>query len=1003
MADEGKPRFDIPWATLLPLVAALAGVIAQYRPLVSARPSTPSGKSIDISAAQDVDARLWQDPLVVAQKAKSQLDLDLTTRNVPADRIQRHELPALVDLFQKTHVHEGGRILLLAVMIDSGPYIEQAESRLRARQGVLEGLNESGFVPADSEHIGYVSATVDVSLPADHVAAPSAFLLPWERCKVDAPTTIYPAETKSAFVLWLPAASFSTRPLATFAELVRPFVEGMRADVDVRLIGPATSDGLRAIAREVEDSKTNSPFSPERADVLDGLAIVSARATAPAKVLLRSDDPKANASEEDLRKTIEESVVSRKRGGLHFQRTIKTDDVVLKALIGELRLRHVDVAAGDPVALLTEWDGEYGRSLERTFQDVAGTSATPQIRSFRYMHGIDGRLPGDVVKTPDTPQRAQTAEAITETTEGLDQSDFLRRLARQLKEQDRIAWQQHQPGVRAIGLLGSDVFDKLMILRALRPEFPDAIFFTNNYDAHFEREEDWSDVRNLVIASPFGGRLGEAADAASFQQKVAPFRDNNQTSMFFGTLVATGRLSETDLEHELARQPRLFELGRHGSQQLYRPADLQNSAAQKRAAWFRAWLADGHTKWPLALSALALFLLATWISLSIVDRRAVGGGNFRERLKRVGSSTAFLLICGVPLIVLAVGLFAQTGAAIEEPLAFFSGISIWPTEMLRLVGLFLAVHFMLKAWLDLRANEREITAQFFPKTQLAQRWRLDLGLRRWEKEHAAWLSDGATVPAEIAWAAYLQRNRFGPRFIRIGVLTLLYVVFAIAFSLLFPQIFVPARGERAFTADFWVLIATVLAMMVLTFYVVDAIRLNSNFIRILTRSATQWGAPLSIAAGRAPPLDPAEIARYYDISFVARRTEAVAPLIWYPLIVLAVALIARNSLFDHWTWPISLILIFTLNAGWAFGSAIFLRRSAEQLRSAAVHSLQVQRLKDFANPVKRPILDELIAEVRGIRAGAFAPLSEQPFIRAIIYPSGGIGLLAVAQRLLDIF
>jgi hypothetical protein len=30
-------------------------------------------------------------------------------------------------------------------------------------------------------------------------------------------------------------------------------------------------------------------------------------------------------------------------------------------------------------------------------------------------------------------------------------------------------------------------------------------------------------------------------------------------------------------------------------------------------------------------------------------------------------------------------------------------------------------------------------------------------------------------------------------------------------------------------------------------------------------------------------------------------------------------------------------------------------------------------------------------------------LSEQPFIRAILVPSGGLGLLAVGQRLLDIF
>jgi hypothetical protein len=52
---------------------------------------------------------------------------------------------------------------------------------------------------------------------------------------------------------------------------------------------------------------------------------------------------------------------------------------------------------------------------------------------------------------------------------------------------------------------------------------------------------------------------------------------------------------------------------------------------------------------------------------------------------------------------------------------------------------------------------------------------------------------------------------------------------------------------------------------------------------------------------------------------------------------------------------------------------------------------------------RRQTFDELIAEIRRLKKGAFAPLTEQPFIRAILYPSGGIGLLAVAQRLLGIF
>jgi hypothetical protein len=41
MAEDDKPKFDIPWATLLPIVAVLAGIIVQFRPLVSERPAAP--------------------------------------------------------------------------------------------------------------------------------------------------------------------------------------------------------------------------------------------------------------------------------------------------------------------------------------------------------------------------------------------------------------------------------------------------------------------------------------------------------------------------------------------------------------------------------------------------------------------------------------------------------------------------------------------------------------------------------------------------------------------------------------------------------------------------------------------------------------------------------------------------------------------------------------------------------------------------------------------------
>jgi hypothetical protein len=111
MAEDDKRKFDIPWATLLPVIAALAGIVAQYRPLVSARPGIPSEKPIEVVAAQDVDARLWQDPLAVAQKAKAQLDADLLAKHVPETRVLGHQIDSLVSRFETRHMSQGARFV----------------------------------------------------------------------------------------------------------------------------------------------------------------------------------------------------------------------------------------------------------------------------------------------------------------------------------------------------------------------------------------------------------------------------------------------------------------------------------------------------------------------------------------------------------------------------------------------------------------------------------------------------------------------------------------------------------------------------------------------------------------------------------------------------------------------------------------------------------------------------------------------------------------------------
>jgi hypothetical protein len=1021
MPDNDKRKFELPWGTLLPLLAVLAGVVAQYKPLVSTRPAVPIEKTIPVIAAQDVDARLWQDPFGVTQKQNEQNAAGGGKKGAA----EFHDISALENLLTK-RAQQKERVLLLAVMIEAGPYSEQAETRLRARPAVLEALSESGFAPLDGEHIGFV--TVDWPPPDDASRAPPlehALLLPWEECIARDPSHAYPENTRWMTVLWLPAASFNPNPLSRFAYIIDKLTANTRSKIDIKLIGPANSTGLQSMVREVrQPGQTGLPSNVQQ--TLKDVSIFSPRATASDEWLLFRPPSAGGAAEnrsaskkQTVRELLEEAAP-----GLTFVRTIAPDDLVVERLIAELARRRVPVVQqttpdGRPISkmahtvILTEWDTPYGKSLSTIFASLAsGRSITeiiqqpdkwPQwVHPYRYLRGIDGRLPGDQAKESQHDQTQKTQlgpdTVAAEATEGLNQSDYLRRLARQMK-QDDLRWQREDGfGIRAIGLLGSDIYDKLMILRALRPTFRDAVFFTNNYDAHFERRDDWDDTRNLIIASPFGSAVPETFS----RQNIAPFRDTNQTATYVGTLVATGRMTKEQAEY-LSWQPRIFEVSRQGAYDLSDPWYLEGkslSVSNKR--WFRDWLFAPGVIWLLIIMALTVLAMAAWISLSIARRTLPGGGTALERLKRALISTTFWLVCGGPLVVFVVALVAQYWGP-EEPLAFFSGISIWPTEMLRLIAFLLAIFFMFKASFDLRANARKVEEEFsFTSLPLTRfRWRdLGIGVEHWRMKEPPRTS---RFHAEEAWHAYLCRSKFWPRCIRVGVLFTLYFVFAAAIFSLFPQALAPARGEAAFTFDKVAFVLSGVGLLLLSFYVVDAIQLNSNFIRMFAREVTKWGRDVVDRSHRHPPLTEKELSAYHEIFFVAQRTQAVAPLIWYPLLVLTVLVVARSSFFDNWTWPGSLVLISAITAAWALGSAILLRRAAEQLRETALNDLRRFRLLGRASEEKRETFDELIAEIRDLKTGAFAPLTEQSFIRAVLFPGAGLGLLAVGQRLLDLF
>lgn len=97
--------------------------------------------------------------------------------------------------------------------------------------------------------------------------------------------------------------------------------------------------------------------------------------------------------------------------------------------------------------------------------------------------------------------------------------------------------------VKAFGVVGTDVYDKLLLLQALREQLGDVILFTIDLDARMMHHEQFEWTRNIIVASNYGLELNDHYQRAVYQEKkgtLPAFRDNYQTALFFACRTALG-------------------------------------------------------------------------------------------------------------------------------------------------------------------------------------------------------------------------------------------------------------------------------------------------------------------------------------------------------------------------------------------------------------------------------------------------------------------------------
>ncbi|HTO10573.1 MAG TPA: hypothetical protein VMQ51_03295, partial [Candidatus Binatia bacterium] len=895
-------------------------------------------------------------------------------------------------------------LIIMPVFTFGGPYADDAENRRRTRYAVLSALAASSYLVNDNRRIGYVrleSGPVRV-IPYEWLSGrDSKILLLW--LDEDVPW--------KAPLLGL---SVALRELGLCDDALRERLGPM--PLRLKVIGPQTSSVIQHVIQELDVPqlvKVGHCFEKAELYTLSTAVDLSDRVEG----FIHQANPLTAAN------------------GLTALRTIARDEDLLPVLWDELHRRGVDPAK-DRIVLLGEWDTQYSRDLVTAAQAMLCGKGCAYV----YLRGLDGFVPNTLPK-PETPSADSSATLKLpsvgfgsqdpkrrERADGSSQLDYLRRLSAYVRDAEKAL--NPLGGVKAVGILGSDVYDKLLVLQALREAYPEAIFFTTDLDARFLQASDSQWARNLVVVSSFGLRLSE-----SWQPRTPPFRDSYQTAQFFAVRLAMGewparffagkrmvverpprkQLSQTDLD--IAMTPRTFEIGRTAAFDLS-PLD---SELHPRALP-GAVISDALPDWShIGYFVLALALAAALVIMASLRVRAVLAalaGQLRPCWRRVLLAT---IVAGA--VIKTIGLAFWSAALSEgshgEPFAWFEGVSVWPTEIIRTIAILIAVALLLDVGRVVRRTRRVLEQEFFeaiargevaPPAEEQTWFRALFGF---SMPHPL---NRSPIDTERLWFRYRRRTSLGQRASRIALLSLTFAVLGVVvIRRVFGPPAVPYRGGLSATADTAVLIASILAVTALLFSVSDAIWLCLRFLREVGRPVpTGWPDDVLKAESRRLAMPTEPLKAWLDVRFTATWSTALLRIVYYPGIVLCLLIIARSSFFDRWEpMPLGLALILFASLGITIGSAVSLRLTAERIRrntleilrrylmhaeSPSAQASPGATLSDARHPTgSSDQLRTLIAEVEAIRQGAFAPFAQQPFVKAALLPLSSAGGLAFLE------
>jgi hypothetical protein len=985
--DSGKSGDWFPNFNQLLLVLLAGTLFISQTPFHESRPSKSEAIA---SITHKVDARAWQDPFEAVKKYTENskpeyLDNVKSIQNAIESKISGNDL--------KT-------IDVLAVMLPGDPYFEDSESRRKVRYAVLSGFNAAlRYMPEDHSHIHFFSPEEAkhsrvayewmVYKPTNHKKSPKDNERPYQKPPV--------------LVLWLNGDDFAITPHKKLKGLIASLSSKKIGAVSV--LGPFYSDGLQDLVNEMANNTNNTIDS--------NYIYYSPSATVRESNLLIPPTP-----------TLQNYF---KNHGLPFLRITSTDDHLAMAIKDELKLRGIKPSKENRILLVGEWDSLYTWHLANTFADELLKEPDKDCKDketgkaqnwdksydeeqciFRasYLRGLNGeklKADGSTEKSSNENKNVTEAKGMAtenvENASGDSQFDYVRRLATQIEELDRnINNSFNAHAIKAIGILGSDVYDKLLISEALHSKFPDAVFFTNGMDARFLEPKNNQWARNMIMASSFGLKLD-----TRLQKDIPPFRDNIQTAYFLATEMALANQfpdivnedfktlprTQTELDN-LLNPARIFELGRTkafdlSSSYTYEPQktylNIQPELVKQSG---RIWLAITFVvTWAILLIVRAsrqflgqasgfyyvISMVIFFIVCLIIASKSGQWVMQQSRLVQVLMPVPLALIYAYLLYYIASCNNRLSSATNRHLIAEFFNIKVIASMLLIAFGLWMMWCFVEpQGWLNnkepyallegvstwpsqamrlvalILAGYFIIEVFCFPKA-FTSHFRLR-GLETQATRHLS-PNDLKNYVLLYDWQNWQDVKR---RYRYVLIWGAVFYIVEIVLFLYFGIPNIPYRGDSMFLLNGALLQGLLVpASIILLVLVTDAVKMAVNLVERcfpdnLDDEEVKWPEETLIKYADYFNLldDRNDVREWVGMRFIAGLTKHIYGLIGYPLVIALLVVVACSSYFDNWQIPMVLKLMIGFSLGWLLFWDHRLKKAAEKARGNALKLLRAR-------------------------------------------------------------